>query len=98
MSPCRAHIVHSLTDNYYLQIVKNEYERKGAIVGLHQPIGFKQDKIILDIPKEGILTLKGWKVTQLAAPMVNSCGCQVDFVIDSVPPTSHTSGDQGICG
>ena len=70
MSPCRAHIVHSLTDNYYLQIVKNEYERKGPIVGLHQPIGFKQDKIILDIPKEGILTLMGWKVAQMAAPMV----------------------------
>ena len=55
-----------------MQIVKEEYERKGAIRGLHQPVEFESETITLNIPMEGMST-KGWTITALGAPVVSSC-------------------------
>ena len=52
------------------QVVKEEYERKGAILGLQKLVDFESDAITLDIPKEGI-TVKGWEVTPKFLPVVS---------------------------
>ena len=59
-------------------MVRKEYDNKGALLGLHQPLEFEaeSDEITLDIPKEGI-TIKGWKITPLVPPVVSSCGYQL---------------------
>ena len=54
-------------------MVRNEYDKKGAILGLHQPLEFEADTITLDIPMEGV-AIKGWKITPLIPPLVSSCG------------------------
>ena len=51
------------------QVVKEKYEREGAICGLHQPLEFESDLIILNIPLNGI-TVKGWNITPLMRPVV----------------------------
>ena len=55
------------------QIVKDEYEKKGGVLGLHQPVEFELDVITLDIPMEGIL-IKDWNIIPLIRPVVSSCG------------------------
>ena len=52
--------------------MKEAYERKGAILGCDQLVGFESDTITLDIPVEGI-TIKGWEITPLVPPVVSSC-------------------------
>ena len=51
-------------------MVKDEYEKKGAVLGLHQPVGFEADTITLDIPTNGIAN-KGWEITPLISPVVS---------------------------
>ena len=50
--------------------MKNEYEKKGAKPGLHQPLEFESDSITLDIPLEGI-TINGWIIIPLMRPVVS---------------------------
>ena len=50
--------------------MKEEYERKGAVLDLQKLVDFESDAITLDIPKEGI-TVKGWKVTPKFLPVVS---------------------------
>ena len=76
-----------------LQVVKEEYERKGAILGLHQPVEFESDTISLDIPMEGI-SIKGWKITPLIRPVVSSCGHHIHPASNQLPSLATTSGDQ----
>ena len=72
--------------------MRTEYDNKGSILGLHQPLEFEaeSDKIALDIPKEGI-AVKGWKITPLVPPVVSSwqvvatCWCPI-YVCDTAPP------------
>ena len=58
----------------YFQVVKAEYERKGAILELHKVVEFdsEYDAITLDIPVKGI-TIKDWEITPLIPPVVSSC-------------------------
>ena len=53
----------------FLQVVKNLYEKKGAILGIEQLVEFEKDSITVGIPEEGI-TIKGWKITPLISPVV----------------------------
>ena len=53
-------------------MVQREYERKRAVLGLHQLVDFESDTITLDIPKEGIV-LKGWEITPLISLVVSFC-------------------------
>ena len=54
------------------QVVKEEYNKKGAVLGLHQPVDFESENITLDIPMEGI-TIDGWEISPLVRPVVSSC-------------------------
>jgi hypothetical protein len=50
-------------------VVKDLYEKKGAILGVEQLVEFEEESITVDIPKEGT-TIKGWKITPLISPVV----------------------------
>ena len=54
------------------QGVKEEYERKGAILDLQKLVDFESDAITLDIPVEGII-VKDWEVTPKFLPVVSFC-------------------------
>ena len=53
-----------------MQVVKEEYERKGAILDFNRLVEFESDAITLDIPEDGI-TIEGWEVTPKFLPMVS---------------------------
>ena len=61
----------------FCQVVKEEYERKGAVLGLYQPLEFEGESISLDIPMPGGISISGWKITPLMRPVVSFCGCQI---------------------
>ena len=67
------------------QVVKDEYEEKGAVLGLHQPVSFEADIITLGIPRSGI-TIKGWEITPLISPVVSSCGCPMYVIMVTSSP------------
>ena len=46
------------------------YEKKGAVLGLHQLVDFESDTITLDIPMKGI-SISGWTITPLIRPVVS---------------------------
>ena len=74
--------------------MKEEYEKKGAILGLHQLVEFESDAITLDIPEMGIL-IKGWKITPLIRPVVSSCVYTISTQhSNQLPSLATTSGDQ----
>ena len=50
--------------------MREEYEKKGAVLGLHQPVDFESDMITLDIPMEGV-SISGWKIIPLVHPVVS---------------------------
>ena len=50
-------------------MIKDIYEKKGAVHGIEQLVEFEGDSITVDIPKEGT-TVKGWKITPLISPVV----------------------------
>ena len=50
-------------------MVKDLYEKKGAVLGVEQLVEFEEDSITVDIPNEGT-TVKGWKITPLISPVV----------------------------
>ena len=52
-------------------MVREEYEREGAVRGPHQPVEFVSEAIELDIPKEGITCSNGWKIIPLISPTVS---------------------------
>ena len=54
------------------KVIGDNYSKKGAIAGPHQPVEFESDMITLDIPVKGI-TINGWKITPLVRPVVSSC-------------------------
>ena len=77
-------------------MVRSEYDKKGALLGLHQPLEFEADTITLDIPKEG-LAIKGWKITPLVPPVVSSCVHHIYTQHSNQLPSlamATTSGDQ----
>ena len=53
------------------QVVKEEYKKSGASLGLCRLVDFKSDTITLDIPVEGI-TIKGWAISPQMLPVVSS--------------------------
>lgn len=53
-----------------LQEVKKHYKSKRAKKGSHLHIEFKDDKISLNIPIQGV-SIKQWKLTPLATPTVS---------------------------
>ena len=56
------------------QVVKEEYRKSGASLGLCKLVEFdsESDAVTLDIPVDGI-TIKGWTITPLMLPVVSSC-------------------------
>ena len=68
--------------------MKNEYEREGAVLGLHQPVEFESEMITLDIPLEGIM-IKGWNITPLIRPVVSSCEHRIHPAYNQLPHWSH---------
>ena len=52
------------------QVVTKSYEKKGAVLGLHQLVDFELDTITLSIPLDG-LCIKGWIITPLVPPVVS---------------------------
>ena len=57
--------------------MKEEYERKGAVLGLYQPMEFEGESISLDIPMPDGLSVNGWKITPLIRPVVSSFECYI---------------------
>ena len=71
-------------------MVKEEYERKGAVLGLYQPLEFEGESVSLDIPMPDGISISGWKITPLMCPVVSFCGCHIYHL----PLLATISGDQ----
>ena len=50
-------------------MVRDWYEKKGAVLGVEHLVEFEEDSITVDIPEEGTI-IKGWKITPLISPVV----------------------------
>ena len=54
----------------YSQVVKKDYNDKGAIVGPHLPVEFEASRISLELPSNGVTLEEGWKLLPLFNPEV----------------------------
>ena len=70
-------------------MVKDLYEKKGAVLGVEHLVEFEGDNITIDIPEEGT-TIKGWKITPLIPPVVRHPLKRSN----QFPSLAKTSGDQ----
>ena len=59
-----------ITVTIYSQLVKNDYNDKGAIVGPHLPVEFETSGISLELPSKGVTLKEGWKLLPLFNPEV----------------------------
>ena len=53
-----------------LQKIKRYYKKERAKEGAYLPVEFEEDKISLDIPMPGGVTVSEWKLTPLVPPIV----------------------------
>ncbi len=51
-----------------VQRVSEEYSSKKAILGVDQIVEFEEDRITLDIPRDGAAVMEGWKITPMIFP------------------------------
>ncbi len=58
---------------YAAQRVSEEYSSKEAILGVNHFVEFEEDRITLDIPKDGAEVSGGWKITPMFHPTVFKC-------------------------
>ena len=67
--------------------------------GRHQRVAFEQKKIILDIPKEGVVLENGWSIIPLSTTVVSMLAIiSLDFDFTSVFVTDlQKSSDPGSC-
>jgi hypothetical protein len=70
-------------------VVKDLYEKKGAILGVEHLVEFEGESITVGIPEEGT-TIKGWKITPLFPPVVRHPLKRSN----QLPSLATTSGDQ----
>ena len=63
-------IVLIITVTMYSQVVKKDYNDKGAIVGPHLPVEFEESTITLNLPSKGVTLKKGWRLLPLINPGV----------------------------
>ena len=54
-----------------MQAVNAGYAEANARMGPYQEVMFKEEKISLDIPKEGIVLENGWTITPHTYPQVS---------------------------
>ena len=64
----------------FSQNIKNQYISRKAVLGPEQSIIFKEDKISLDIPKEGRIVQDEWKIVPTIPPKVRKKN-QVAFFV-----------------
>lgn len=64
-------------------MVKEEYNKKGAVLGLQRLVEFHSlaDQIMLDISMEGVY-INGWSITPLGRPVVSTCGHYSGAVVE----------------
>ena len=57
-----------------------------------QVVSFKKDIISLSIPKDGVTTADGWKITPTTHPGVNTISKAIPnkFLVSRPPPASHS--------
>ena len=63
-------LLQLLSVSFPVQVVKEEYKKYNALLGLRQLVEFESDAVMLDIPIQGI-AVKGWKITPLIRPVVS---------------------------
>ena len=51
-------------------MVHQNYTEKKAIEGPDQDIEFEEDRITMEIPERGSITIGGWTIIALTPPMV----------------------------
>ena len=61
-----------------------------AVPGPDQPVDFESDQIELDIPDEGV-SLQGWRIIPLTAPVVSVCHSYVLIYGQSATFTLHST-------
>ncbi|XP_064391958.1 uncharacterized protein LOC135339662 isoform X4 [Halichondria panicea] len=64
------HFVVSWNDAIHRTRVSEEYSSKEAILGVNHFVEFEEDRITLDIPKDGAEVSGGWKITPMFHPTV----------------------------
>ena len=75
-------IVLTITVIMYSQVVKKDYNDKGAVVGPHLPVEFEASKISLELPSKGVTLQEGWRLLPLFNPEVNNyVQCWSELVI-----------------
>ena len=52
-------------------MVKNHYDKSGAVGEDPQPIAFQSESITLDIPEDGVRAKGGWSIQPLMHPAVS---------------------------
>ena len=53
-----------------LQLVREKYSSKKAVLGVKQLVEFEEDSLTLDIPMAGAKVKGGWKITPMFYPTV----------------------------
>ena len=64
----------------YSQVVKKDYNDKGATVGPHLPVEFEGSKISLELPSKGVTLQEGWRLLPLFNPEVGEQCTTTNYV------------------